>query len=514
MTEVEIISARWIVTGVSKEGDPQVIDDGAIAYSGGKILAVGPSADIIAAYPKATVQNHPHHLIMPGLVNSHHHLGLTPLQLGAPDYPLELWFAARLAMRKIDPYLDTLFSAFEMIASGVTTVQHIQGWATGDFDQVVASASAVLRAYDDIGMRVSYCYAVREQNRFVYEADEDFCARLPADVAKVMAAHFAAQTLQLDDFLQLFDVLTQNNTSTRSRIQLAPANLHWMTDDGLLALQEKSQTAKVPMHMHLLETPLQKEYAFRRTGTTAVKHLEKLGLLGPHMTLGHGVWMTEEDIEICAGTGTCICHNCSSNFRLRSGVLPLMELQKRGMTVGMGMDEAGINDDRDMLQEMRMALTVHRTPGLDISDVPSPAQVLRMASEHGGLTTAFGADIGRLDEGRRMDAVILDYDSATFPFQDTDIAPLDALIHRAKTKDVKTVMIEGQIVYKNGTFTQVDRDAILAQISKAMSAPRDDDELERHWLRENVFPVVEDFYDGYLQNTGARAPFYKASSRT
>ena len=329
-----------------------------------------------------------------------------------------------------------------------------------------------------------------------------------------MAAHFAAQTLQLGDFLQLFDVLTQNNTSARSRIQLAPANLHWMTDEGLLALQEKSQAAQVPMHMHLLETPLQKEYAFRRTGTTAVKHLEKLGLLGPHMTLGHGVWMTEEDIEICAGTGTCICHNCSSNFRLRSGVLPLMELQKRGMTVGMGMDEAGINDDRDMLQEMRMALTVHRTPGLDISDVPSPAQVLRMASEHGGLTTAFGSEIGRLDVGRRMDAVILDYDSATFPFQDTDIAPLDALIHRAKTKDVKTVMIEGRIVYKDGTFTQIDRDAILAQIAEALSAPRDSDERERHWLRENVFPVVEDFYDGYLQNTCARVPFYKASSRT
>ena len=137
-----------------------------------------------------------------------------------------------------------------------------------------------------------------------------------------------------------------------------------------------------------------------RTGTTAVKHLEKLGLLGPHMTLGHGVWMTEEDIEICASTDTCICHNCSSNFRLRSGVLPLIELQKRGMTVGMGIDEAGINDDRDMLQEMRMALTVHRVPGMRRSDVPSPAQILRMASEHGAMTTPFGGKIGRLEPGR------------------------------------------------------------------------------------------------------------------
>ncbi len=511
---VEVVTARWIVTGVTKDGALEMLDDAALAYEDGVVLAVGPKAEVTETYPDASVTAYSNHMIIPGLVNSHHHLGLTPLQLGAPDYPLELWFAARLAMRKIDPYLDTMFSAFEMIASGVTTVQHIQGWAMGDFDQVVASASGVLKAYDDIGMRVSYCYAVREQNRFVYEADEEFCKRLPPDVAKVMAAHFAKQTLQFDDFMQLFDVLVDQNDNARARIQLAPANLHWMSDDGLLAIQEKSNAAGAPMHMHLLETAFQKEYAFKRTGTTAVKHLEKLGLLGPHMTLGHGVWMTQEDIEICAGTGTCVCHNCSSNFRLRSGVLPLMELQKRGMTVGMGMDEAGINDDRDMLQEMRMALTVHRVPGMTITDVPSPAQVLRMATEHGGLTTAFGAEIGRLEPGRQMDAVVLDYDSATYPFQDPDIAPLDALIHRAKTKDVQAVMIAGRVVYEGGEFTLIDRAAILAQIAEVLAKPRDAEEQERHWLREQVFPVVEDFYDGYLQNTSHRTPFYQGSSST
>lgn len=511
---VEIVTSRWIVKGVTKDGELEMLDDAALAHQDGVVLAVGPKAEVTDAYPDASVTAHSNHMIIPGLVNSHHHIGLTPLQLGAPDYPLELWFAARLAMRKIDPYLDTMFSAFEMIASGVTTVQHIQGWAMGSFDDVVASASGVLKAYDDIGMRVSYCYAVREQNRFVYEADEDFCKRLPPDAAKAMAEHFARQTLQFDDFMQLFDVLVAQNENPRARIQLAPANLHWMSDDGLLAIQEKSSTAGAPMHMHLLETAYQKEYAYKRTGTTAVKHLEKLGLLGPHMTLGHGVWMTEEDIEICAGTGTCVCHNCSSNFRLRSGVLPLMELQKRGMTVGMGMDEAGINDDRDMLQEMRMALTVHRVPGMTITDVPSPAKVLRMATEHGGLTTAFGAEIGRLEPGRQMDAVVLDYDSATYPFQDPDIAPLDALIHRAKTKDVQSVMIAGRVVYEDGEFTLINRDAILAQIAEALAKPRDAEEQERHWLREQVFPVVEDFYSGYLQNTSERTPFYRGSSST
>ena len=507
-----ILHARWLIVGVDEAGRVELHENAGIAFRNNIILEIGDFKELKTRYPDAKVRSYLKHAIIPGLVNSHHHLGLTPLQLGAPDYALELWFAARLAMRKVDPYLDTMFSAFEMISSGVTTVQHIQGWALGSYDEVVDSASSVLKAYNDIGMRVSYSYAVREQNRFVYEADQDFCNRLPSKTAKIMRKHFDQQTLHFSDFMNLFDHLTTNNKNNRARIQLAPANLHWMTDDGLLALNEKASALGVPMHMHLLETQYQKEYAFKRTGTTAVKHLHKLGVLGSHMTLGHGVWMTQEDIEICSDTGTCICHNCSSNFRLRSGVLPLMELQKKGITVGMGMDEAGINDDRDMLQEMRMALTVHRVPGMDHDGVPSPAQVLKIATENGGLTTAFGAEIGRLDSGRLMDAVIIDYDTATYPFQDSDIPPLDALLHRAKTKDVTEVIVDGITIYKDGKFLNVNKDEILEAIHTALMKPRDEDELERHLLRKEVFPVVEEFYNKYVDKTSVKNPYYKNSS--
>lgn len=508
-----LLSARWIVTGAASDNAPDIHENAAIAHDDGKILAVGSAEDLRDAYPDADETRYPHHLIMPGLVNSHHHLGLTPLQLGAPDYALELWFAARLSMRHVDPFLDTLYSAFEMISSGITTVQHIQGWATGNYEQVLGAASSVLDAYRTVGMRVSYCYAVREQNRFVYEADEDFCKRLPPEAAKAMAAHLAEQKLSFTQFMQLFDELTEENDNPRARIQLAPANLHWMTDDGLLAMKERSDATGMPMHMHLLETAYQKEYARRRTGTTAVKHLEKLGLLGPSLTLGHGVWMCEEDIEIAAATGTCVCHNCSSNFRLRSGVLPLMELEKRGMTVGLGIDEAGINDDRDMLQEMRMALTVHRIPGMDHADVPTPTQILRMASEHGGKTTAFGTEIGRLVPGKRMDAVVLDYNSATYPYQSPDIAPLDALIYRAKSKDVHCVLVDGEVIYKDGVFNGVSREEILEAISTELAKPLNRKEQELRDLRDQVFGEVESFYANYLNEETRRVPFYSPSSR-
>ncbi len=510
---VQLVSARWIVTGVADRHTPVIHTDAALAHENGLVLSVGPAALMRAKYPGATEARYPQHMMLPGFVNSHHHVGLTPLQLGSPDYALELWFASRLSARDIDPYLDTLYSAFEMVASGITTVQHIHGWMRGPYEHVHNTASAVLDAYRAIGMRASYCFAVREQNRFVYEADEDFCRRLPAEVGAAMAAHLQAQAMPFADFMQLFDDLVAENNSPLTRMQLAPANLHWVSDDGLLAMKEKADAAGVPMHMHLLETAMQKEYAQRRTGTTAVKHLHKLGLLGPRLTLGHGVWLNQEDIELAAHTGTCICHNCSSNFRLRSGLLPLMEYEKRGITVGMGLDEAGLNDDRDMLQELRLALNVHRVPGLDDDDVPSCPQVLRMATEHGANTTAFGADIGRLDPGRLFDAVLIDFDRAMYPFQDDDIPPLDALIQRAKSQHVAAVLVGGEVICEHGRFTRVDRDETLERIAQALSKPRSDSENHRRWLRGAVWPHVKDFYRHYLDDAPAREPFYGNSSR-
>lgn len=510
---IELVCARRIVTGVQDRHTPVLLDDAAIAHEHGRVVEVGPAAALRARHPQARETRFPQHMLLPGFVNSHHHVGLTPLQLGSPDYALELWFASRLSARDIDPYLDTLYSAFEMLASGVTTVQHIHGWMRGPYEHVHATATAVLDAYRAIGMRASYCFAVREQNRFVYEADEDFCARLPRELGQAMAAHLKAQAMPFAEFMQLFDDLVAENRSPLTRMQLAPANLHWVSDDGLLAMKEKADAAGVPMHMHLLETAMQKAYAKRRTGTTAVKHLHRLGLLGPRLTLGHGVWLTQEDIELAADTGTCICHNCSSNFRLRSGLLPLMEYERRGITVGMGLDEAGLNDDRDMLQELRLALNVHRVPGLDDDEVPSCPQVLRMATEHGAMTTAFGAEIGRLEPGRWFDAVVIDFDRAMYPYQDDDIPPLDALVQRAKTQHVSAVLVGGEEVVRDGRFTRIDRDETLEKIAQALARPRTEAENHRRWLRREVFGHVKDFYRHYLDEEPARRPFYGNSSR-
>ncbi|WP_428540539.1 amidohydrolase family protein [Rhodopila sp.] len=507
-----IIRGKYVITRALDRHGWEQIENGAVLQRDGVITAIGAFDDLIRQHPDTAVMGSGNEVLLPGFVNGHHHVGLTPLQLGSPDMPLELWFGTRMVTRDIDLYLDTLYSAFEMIASGITTVQHIHGWMPGKLPAVEARAEQVIGAYEKIGMRVSYCFALRDQNHLVYEANQDFLARVPAEVKPLLARYFDRFELDAEDNIALFGSLHgKHRDKDRVKIQLAPANLHWCSDQALELLAATSERYDAPLHMHLVETAYQKEYARRRGGGTALDYIARFGLLGPRLTLGHGVWLSESDIEKVAETGTHVCHNCSSNFRLRSGVAPLNRLEAAGVNVAIGLDEAGINDDRDMLQEMRMVLRAHREPGMD-DRVPTMAQVFRMASEGGALTTPYGASLGRLEVGRGADMVLIDWNQISFPYLDAEVPVLDAVIQRAKVEGVRAVLVAGEVVYRDGRFTRIDRDAVLRQISDMLKRPLNDDEMERRRLSKAVLPHLRAFYDSY-HAPERHVPFYRQSSK-
>ena len=509
-----LIRGKYVVLGVANRHEAKIIENGAVFQRDGVIVDIGAHDALAAKHRPDEVIGSADVVVIPGLINCHHHVGLTPVQLGSRDYALELWFATRIAGRRPDPYLDTLYSAFEMIASGVTTVQHLNGWLPLPLSNIERIIGRIIDAYDDIGMRASYSYSLRDQNRLVYEADADFLRRLPDDLAAELGEHLERDTQPLDEQLALFESTREKyHGRGRVRIQLAPANLHWCSDKALGALRDLSEKYQAPMHMHLIETAYQKEYARRRGGGTAVEYLREHGLLGPRMTLGHGTWLTEGDIELAAETGTHVCHNASSNLRLRSGIAPVNRLEARGVNVGLGMDEAGINDDRDMLQEMRVVLNVHREPGFDDS-VPTSAQVLRMATASGAQTTPFGTEVGALEVGKAADMVVMSWRDIAFPFLDLDIdvSVIDAIVLRAKASGVKTVLVAGEPILRDGRFTRVDREAALAELAASLAGPASDDELRRIKLSRDVLPHVRKFYDGYLDGE-TRDPFYARNSR-
>jgi cytosine/adenosine deaminase-related metal-dependent hydrolase len=507
-----LIRGKYVICQVLGRTEAAVIENGAVVQRDGIIVDVGPYQDVAPRYQPDAVLGSAEHVVMPGMVNSHHHVGLTPFQLGSPDYALELWFASRLGARAVDPYLDTLYSAFEMVESGITTVQHLHGGRIGPASRVITVADQILKAYQDLGMRVSYSFALRDQNRLVYEADEEFVKRVPPPLASELSAWLQTHTMPYQDHLDIFtDLWGRWNGQERMRIQLAPANLHWCSDTALKALQEYAAKYNVGMHMHVLETAYQKAYASRRTGTTAVRHLHNLGLLGAHLTLGHGVWLTEDDIALVAETGTMLCHNASSNLRLRSGVAPVNHYLARGVRVALGLDEAGINDDRDMLQEMRLVLRVHRVPGME-DVVPTSPQVLQMATENGAQTTGFASTIGTIAPGKAADLVVMNWRHIAYPYLAPDTPIVDAVVHRARTSGVETVLVAGEPVLRDGQFTRINKAEVLEELAAALRVPLTPAEERRQQLGRAIFPYVQHFYDGWLDES-AREPFYRPSAR-
>lgn len=448
--------------------------------------------------------------MMPGLVNSHSHVGLTPFQLGVHDQPLELWGLARLGGRDVDPYLDHLYAATQMIESGVATVEVMQG-------ADVELAEKIIKAYLDAGMRVSYGASVRDQNYLAAGAQggaEDFLLQLPTELAKRFKSFMSRACLSTEQNVSNLQRLCgkyADNQNERVRLSLAPSNVHRCSDELLVQLKELATKHKVGIHIHLQETESQKAYGLRVWGKTPLQHLNDLGFLGRDVTCAHCVWVTEEDIRTMSDTGARACHLASSNLRLRSGIAPINRLLQMGIRVSLGTDEAGINDDKDILQEMRLVLNLHRVPDAEGS-FPTAYQVFQMATENGAYVTGFGDRIGTLAPGKRADLVLLNLRNIESPYLESNVSALEAVVQRGRSLDVEMVMIDGEVVFRDRQSTRVDKEAVCKEISKSLSRPLQAHELEAKEFSDQLAPYLRRF----CAKTARREPrpYYHYNARS
>ncbi|RUX90775.1 amidohydrolase [Mesorhizobium sp. M7D.F.Ca.US.004.01.2.1] len=453
--------------------DADIARDQAVVVADGRIISVGAMADVRVP-GNAKVIDAGDCLVMPGLINAHHHVGLTPTQLGADDGPLEFWIARRFGAPTVDPYLDTLCAATDMLARGITCVQHLQGRLFGDPDTFEAEDDRILEAYRDAGMRVSYSRGLTDQCRFVYDADDTFLATLTPSEREAVD-HLVAQPVepageQLTSSYHALRGRWQGKADGRIAVQLAPVNLHWCSDELLLRAEDVSRADNVPMHMHVVETPYQAVYAqLRSGGKSAVGHLDALGLLSPRLTMGHSVWLTSDDIRRVRRSGACICHNPGSNFRLMSGLAPVSRFRAEGIPVAIGIDEAGLSDRRDMMDEMRLAWALLQSPGHGETPVDG-REVLRMALDDAAATTPFGGTIGRIEPGYSADLILLSWDRIAGAYFDVADGNVSALLRRMVSSSVRTVLVAGRIVHDEGQSTMVDIATAMDELGQRTKA--------------------------------------------
>ena len=157
-----------------------------------------------------------------------------------------------------------------------------------------------------------------------------------------------------------------------------------------------------------------------------------------------------------------------------------------------------------------MVLRAHRVPGMD-DEVPTPAQVFRMATSGGARTTPFADTIGTLEAGRAADMVLIDWREISYPYLDAEMPLLDAVLQRAKTSGVRTVICDGEVIYNHGNLTRVDRDGALRALHEDLQRALSDDEVERRHLSKSLLPYVQAFYANYFDSE-QHVPFYRQSS--
>jgi 5-methylthioadenosine/S-adenosylhomocysteine deaminase len=446
-----------------------VIPSGALYIEEDRIIDYGLYGVIRAKYRADQTLGSAETLIIPGLVNAHSHgKGLTDFQRGQLDDTLETW--KWRGFPPVDPHLDTCWTCLQLLASGVTTTMHNHGLV--DPGSYAEEFAAVLEAYRRCGVRVAFAPGLSTENLFTYGDDERFVDALPPelrDFCEQIRGRSAA--FGENEYFDSVRALHGEYSGSRIQIMHGPVSPQWVRKEALQQIRSEATQLGLRIHTHVQQTRLQKAYGLKRYGKSPIAYLNELGFLGPDVTCGHCVWISEDDIELLRHSGASVTHHPGCNLRVRNGISPVFELDRRGIVVAIGMDEKEVGDDKDYLAELRMAAKLHRLSShrLD-SPCLSSRDIFRMGTRNGASVLGFDAWIGTLERGKRADLVLLDLEAICEPYCYEGHDPLDLLLYRGKAGHIRTVLGDGEVLLDQGRFTRIDREEVIRKLREAIPA--------------------------------------------
>ncbi len=220
------------------------------------------------------------------------------------------------------------------------------------------------------------------------------------------------------------------------------------------------------LSLHVNETADDDQATLAEHGQRAVPFLEEIGFWGPDVLAVHCVRMQPEDIEILARHDVKVSHNPISNMYLGSGVAPIVEMRRAGLSVGLATDGAASNNSQDMLETLKCAGLVHKMAHRDPSAITA-ADVLDMATIDGARAIGQEERLGSLESGKQADLFVYNpYCARSVPVLD----PVASLVFSAGTEGVVTTIVAGQVVLDEGQITTVDEEALLRECQAAAVA--------------------------------------------
>jgi 5-methylthioadenosine/S-adenosylhomocysteine deaminase len=478
------------MTTTTEDTMSEFIDVGAVYTAPGHCPSLGPtrieirSGRIVSLSPLSVEDLQPstsHLLALPAISNAHDHgRGLPTLSFDAPDETLETWLPTLSYEPRTDPYVLATVAFARMVESGICATNHCHN--TLDSERLFNEAEALSRAARDVGIRVAFAVAFVEQNFHVYGNIEKLLALLPYEDHAAIIGWSTKLKAMINETMVVFNRITSLEHDF-FRVQFGPVGPQWLCDETLAVIAKLSAESGRRIHMHLLETNWQREWADTQYSQKGMlDHLDKLGLLSPRLTVAHGVHLTEADCKILAERQVIVSVNTSSNLRLRSGVAPVRLFQHANVRFGLGLDGMSFDDDWDMLKELRLFWHLQR--GFGGEKVLNEADLFDAACVTGRKTIVDDSG-GRLNVGAPADIIILDVrrmmQDRVRPSSPNNM--LSLLLSRMSKKDIVKVIIAGRTIVSDGKCVTVDLPALneqlLAEARANASSMDDNGRIER-----------------------------------
>ena len=258
---------------------------------------------------------------------------------------------------------------------------------------------------------------------------------------------------------------TGRSTATQIAPAIAPTIPLHCSDAFLVRCRDLARDYGLPLQTHLAETKAQAVVGLRKYGKTLAAHLDSLGMLGPHLSAAHAIWLDDEDLRRMADAGASVIHAPTSNMRFGSGLARLRPMLEHGINVGIATDAANSSDSLNMFEATRLAALISRVETPDYRRWLGAEEVLQMATEGSARAMGFGGRIGRIATGYKADMVFLDLGHINYvPLHDV----VTQVLFTENGAAVDSVMIGGRMVLDRGRLTTIDEAKLRRDVEAAV----------------------------------------------
>lgn len=382
-----------------------------------------------AAHPDVHCIDGRGRVLMPGLVDTHCHAAMTLQRNRADDIPLMRWLYDRIwpfeaKQRPEEVVVGTRLGVAELLLGGVTSFVDMYYWENYCVDPVHESGIRALLG----------------------------CNYFDSNIEEV--------------FPQMEEAVARAARSGRVRVAVAPHSAYMVSPENLVRGKEFARQHGLPFMTHVSETQDEMQLIRKRYGCSPVEHLDRLCLLDERTIAAHCVHVDGRDLDTLVERGVAVSHNPQSNMKISSGVAPVAQMLRAGVTVTVATDGPCSNNDLDMWEELRTAAFLQKSATGDPCALPA-WETLRLATANGARAMGCAeGELGVLREGALADLIVVDLRKPHLqPLHDV----VSNLVYCGKAADVETVMVDGRIVVEDRRIPGLDLEELYGRVAGAVA---------------------------------------------